>query len=233
MGDRFNQPVVQALRERVSGLCSNPSCRCSTLGPNSDDGKATRVGVAAHITAASPGGPRYDHSLSSQQRASASNGIWLCRICERLIDVDPDKYPPSLLLKWKADAEDESSRNLGVPKKRDVAVPAADYTCLICNTGFATGQTVCKGCRGQIVWGATYQERKSAAVAGMAIAGFPSLWLYSRLGINFLNFDAGIKGLIPFLAALLVSFATGLAGANLVEKYRRKRLPRVYVRTYV
>jgi len=65
------------------------------------------VGVAAHITAASDGGPRYDRNLTPEQRTHISNGIWLCCDCGRLIDSDKEKYKSALLRKWKADKETE------------------------------------------------------------------------------------------------------------------------------
>jgi hypothetical protein len=66
--------------------------------------KAVNVGVAAHITAASPGGPRYDESLPQEERRGASNAIWLCHICAKLIDSDIPRFPTDLLRKWKQDA---------------------------------------------------------------------------------------------------------------------------------
>ena len=60
MRDDFPKPVIEALGKRVAYLCSNPSCRQTTLGPHTDDGTAVNIGVAAHITAASEGGPRFD-----------------------------------------------------------------------------------------------------------------------------------------------------------------------------
>jgi ribosomal protein L37AE/L43A len=46
------------------------------------------IGVAAHISGAAPGGPRYDASMSSEARKSINNGIWLCANCARLVDGD-------------------------------------------------------------------------------------------------------------------------------------------------
>jgi hypothetical protein len=65
------------------------------------------VGVAAHITAASIRGPRYDSNLTTAQRTDISNGIWLCCDCGKLIDSDEAKYTADLLRKWKADKEAE------------------------------------------------------------------------------------------------------------------------------
>lgn len=90
---------------RVANRCSNPSCGRPTSGPHTDSSKSVNIGVAAHITAASAGGPRYDASLTSEERADARNGIWLCGACERLVDRDDPKYTKELLFEWKARAE--------------------------------------------------------------------------------------------------------------------------------
>jgi len=90
---------------RVGVRCSNLSCRKLTTGPRTESSHIINIGVGAHITAASPGGPRYDHSLSSQERESAENGIWLCQNCAKLIDNDAERYPTEVLRRWKATAE--------------------------------------------------------------------------------------------------------------------------------
>lgn len=69
------------------------------------DDEVINLGVAAHITAAAPGGPRYDSSLSADQRKSASNAIWLCQTCAKLIDSDELKYTVEVLKSWKTQAE--------------------------------------------------------------------------------------------------------------------------------
>jgi len=67
---------------------------------------AVNIGVAAHISAAAAGGPRYDTSLSSDERISIRNGIWLCQNCAKLIDNDPERYSSVTLLSWKKGAEE-------------------------------------------------------------------------------------------------------------------------------
>jgi len=84
--------------------CSNPDCRRPTAGPDANGG-STNLGVAAHITAASPGGVRYDSSLTAEQRSDITNGIWLCQVHAKLIDDDELSYPPSALRDWKDTAE--------------------------------------------------------------------------------------------------------------------------------
>lgn len=105
MRDEFPKAVVEILGRRVGFVCSNPSCEQSTSGPHVDDEAAVNIGVAAHITAASPGGPRYDRSLSSEQRRSPSNGIWACQSCAKLIDSDDARFTVAVLNEWKARAE--------------------------------------------------------------------------------------------------------------------------------
>ena len=108
--DDFTQQIKDKLYERVGGKCSNPNCRKETKGPHSNPTKSVSIGVAAHITAASEGGPRYDSEMSSEERRSIENGIWLCSTCAKMIDSDPDAYPVELLRNWKKMAEDEQAR---------------------------------------------------------------------------------------------------------------------------
>lgn len=105
MRDEFAQAVKNALAKRVANRCSSPRCRKTTSGPHSDPGKAVNIGVAAHITAAAPGGPRYDACLSSEARAGAENGIWLCGSCATLVDRDDGRFTKEELHAWKTEAE--------------------------------------------------------------------------------------------------------------------------------
>jgi hypothetical protein len=101
--DGFTRPTIQLLAKRVGHRCSNPDCRKPTSGPG--DGSAVNLGVAAHITAAAPGGARYDPSLSATERADFENGIWLCQQCSRLVDADDSTHETATLREWKAFAE--------------------------------------------------------------------------------------------------------------------------------
>ncbi len=103
--DDFPQSTIAILAKRVAHRCSNPNCRFITTGPHTDQAKAMNVGVAAHIAAASPGGARYDSTLSTAERKDATNGIWLCQKCAKLVDNDPSRYTKAMLLEWKQIAE--------------------------------------------------------------------------------------------------------------------------------
>lgn len=113
--DDFTSDTVTKLGKRVGFLCSNPDCRILTVGPNEVSDRTTNIGKAAHITAASPNGPRYDPDLTSEQRKSIDNGIWLCGNCHDKVDADAVRYPAELLRQWKKDAEDAASNRLGKP----------------------------------------------------------------------------------------------------------------------
>lgn len=92
----FSSKTITTLSRRAGVRCSNPDCRRLTVGSNEIKDKSTIVGVAAHITAASAGGPRFNATLNSAERSSIENGIWLCVNCSTLIDKDKNKFTVEL-----------------------------------------------------------------------------------------------------------------------------------------
>lgn len=117
--DNFKESIKAALRDRVAHRCSNPACRVPTAAPGAGASSVIRCGDAAHITAASPKGPRYDGSLSASERSSIGNGIWLCVVCARKIDQNPEAHPVQLLREWKAWAETAATQEFGKPLLTD------------------------------------------------------------------------------------------------------------------
>jgi hypothetical protein len=113
MRDDFTEDTKRNLAARTNHTCSNPDCRASTSGPQSVSPKALNVGVAGHITAAAPGGPRYDPALTAEQRCHQDNGIWLCQNCGKLVDNDETKYHATLLRAWRTIAEDRALNSIG------------------------------------------------------------------------------------------------------------------------
>lgn len=116
--DDFNVETKELISKRVGVKCSNPNCRQPTSGPSESKLKTINIGVAAHITAASPGGPRYDPSLSSVERRSPDNAIWLCQNCAKLIDNDPERHTQDLLKRWKALSEEGARLDVQNPSIR-------------------------------------------------------------------------------------------------------------------
>lgn len=113
--DEFRAPIKKKLAERVNYHCSDPDCRAPTIGPHTDEEKSTSLGIAAHICAAAPGGPRFDAAMTPTQRKSIRNGIWLCVPCSVKIDRDEARYPATLLRTWKQQAEARALAENGRP----------------------------------------------------------------------------------------------------------------------
>lgn len=104
--DDFTQKTKDILAKRVGYICSNPNCMRMTVGPKQGEAdSALSLGQAAHITAASVGGPKYDKTLTTQERKSVNNGLWLCYSCATLIDRGELYYTKELLHSWKESAE--------------------------------------------------------------------------------------------------------------------------------
>jgi tetratricopeptide (TPR) repeat protein len=112
MRDEFSKKTKETLVKRVGMRCSNPGCRKLTSGPQADSNEAINIGVAAHITAASTEGPRYQPSLSKSERSSIGNGIWLCQNCAKLVDNDPATYTIEKLNNWKTEAEAKATEEI-------------------------------------------------------------------------------------------------------------------------
>lgn len=104
--DNFLPSTIELLAKRSGYVCAYPGCKRMTIA-GSDDRKSgvTMTGVAAHIAAASKKGPRYDSDMSSEERASETNGIWMCQIHGKFIDDNPSKCSVVELRRWKAQHE--------------------------------------------------------------------------------------------------------------------------------
>ncbi len=113
MSDDFSENVKRVLALRVGNTCSNPACRALTSGPQDDPYRSVNLGVAAHITAASLGGPRYDPNLLPEERSAPANGVWLCQNCAKLVDNDRSRFTTESLLEWKRNAETEARDRVG------------------------------------------------------------------------------------------------------------------------
>ncbi|RLA84314.1 MAG: hypothetical protein DRG78_01745 [Epsilonproteobacteria bacterium] len=112
--DNFTKITIETLKSRVASRCSNPSCRVpTTAASNEHQNKINNIGIAAHINAASIGGPRYCKKMTSPERKSINNAILLCSNCSIKIDKDIKKYTKELLLEWKAIAEQTAQEEMG------------------------------------------------------------------------------------------------------------------------
>jgi len=104
--DDFLKPTRRALAARAGWKCSFTGCGKLTIGPSEESPESSAcIGEAAHISAASPGGRRYDGNLTHEERVNISNGIWLCADHAKLIDRDEETYTSDMLRKMKRDHE--------------------------------------------------------------------------------------------------------------------------------
>jgi hypothetical protein len=102
--DNFLESTKILLAKNVGFLCSHPECKRPTIGPALGEEASVSMGEAAHITAAAPGGPRYDPALSSEERRSYANGIWMCRNHAKQVDSDEEHFTVEVLREWKRTA---------------------------------------------------------------------------------------------------------------------------------
>ncbi len=209
--DDFPERTKKILQERVGNRCSNPKCRCLTSGPNAEENKATRIGVAAHITAAAQGGPRYDEALTPEERKSIQNAIWLCQNCAKLIDSDPLQYSVGLLLRWKAHSEELARLELeGAELPPDLE--SEGYYCPYCDTFVKSGKFVCVGCQAEVVYGSTKQEWANDVKSGMSMVALAMLVMFVFLP-NFLSTTFSISTPLFFGANLFVLVVIGFVAS--------------------
>lgn len=146
--DDFKIEVKERLAKRVGMLCSNPGCQRLTSGPATDTDKSVNIGVAAHITAASPGGARYDVSLSEKKRRDIDNGIWCCQNCAKLIDNDAERFTVALLRQWKRLAEDFARQSIEKPKnsvRGERPNPMSNVRCVLIRNSLDFDKTLDSG----------------------------------------------------------------------------------------
>jgi hypothetical protein len=108
----FSATVAAKIAQKAMYVCSNPNCLRMT-GYGTSEGKARTIAEAAHIEPASKKGPRSTGSAPSASAKLESNGIWLCSICHKKIDDDPEWYPSETLRSWKSDHESVIRRIVG------------------------------------------------------------------------------------------------------------------------
>src|SRR3954454_9838313 len=106
MSNREVNPLasqVNILFGKNGGRCAYPECGATlTMDSRSPGDRPRNVGKVAHITAASPDGPRYDASLTSAERRAETNLILLCGTHHDQIDYQPEFHTTEWLKAAKA-----------------------------------------------------------------------------------------------------------------------------------
>lgn len=125
--DDFDKRTIVAVAKRSAFQCA--ICSAFTVGPSAEAPNAvTNVGVAAHIAAASPGGARYDSSMTLKQRSNIENAIWLCQTHAKLIDDDCVEWTSAKLHRTKRDHEQSVRPLIGMPRKAALSLTATQLS---------------------------------------------------------------------------------------------------------
>lgn len=106
----YTTGVMMALAYICGGTCFWPGCRVPVH--IYVDGNPVFNLQVAHICAASPDGPRYEPSMTDQERNGYTNVLLLCQGHHIEVDIlNPDKYSVELLKRWKVDRENDAGRD--------------------------------------------------------------------------------------------------------------------------
>jgi hypothetical protein len=98
----FSAASRKVIADRAGYQCSVLNCGRLTIGPGVGLRQTVNIGIAAHIYAASPGGPRGTGGLSDTERSEPENGIWCCSAHGKSIDSDEGRiFSAPQLRAWK------------------------------------------------------------------------------------------------------------------------------------
>lgn len=109
--DRVPRAQEKVVIARSGDKCAYPGCGIAlTIESQSSGDQPKATGKVAHIAAASPGGPRYDATMTSAQRGSAENLIYLCGPHHDAVDFQLEHHSRQFLLEAKRSHEETVSR---------------------------------------------------------------------------------------------------------------------------
>ncbi|GAB3602504.1 ABC-three component system protein [Microbacterium aureliae] len=100
--DRVPPAQEKVVIARSGNKCAYPGCALNlTIDPKAGGDRPKATGKVAHIAAASPGGPRYDPQMTSEERGSAENLIYLCGPHHDAVDTQLEYHTRAFLLETK------------------------------------------------------------------------------------------------------------------------------------
>lgn len=113
--DNFSNGTRHRLSDQVDHHCVFPGCWTLTSVPRPEGKGRVTVSHAAHVSAASENGPRYNPELTPEQRRALANGANLCATHATLVDRQSDRYPAETIQGWQGAAVETLQRNVGRP----------------------------------------------------------------------------------------------------------------------
>jgi len=113
--DRVSSAQEKVVIARSGNRCAYPDCGLGlTIDPKGSGDQPKATGKVAHIAAASPGGPRYDASMTPAQRGSAANLIYLCGPHHDAVDTQLEYHTLVFLVNAKRSHEEAVARAIRV-----------------------------------------------------------------------------------------------------------------------
>lgn len=133
--DEFSESTKSRLAMRAGYRCSMPGCNQQTIGPSDESPEGViNVGVAAHICAAAPNGPRYAPDMTREQRRGIRNGIWLCATHGQEVDRDVIRFTSERLMDYKEKHEramqSEMNAGRGSFRGADLVALGSELVCI-------------------------------------------------------------------------------------------------------
>lgn len=105
MSDRISSKVQKILCTRSGNRCANPECRKILVVDKTDSDIESLVAQMAHIAGEKEGSPRYDNTMTTKERNSYANLIFVCGNCHKMIDDQPNTYTVEKLHEMKTNHE--------------------------------------------------------------------------------------------------------------------------------
>lgn len=128
---RYTRQTELALAAFSNGRCYYPDCSVPII--MLVEGEPVPNAQRAHIRGRHEGGPRHDRQMTNAERDHYSNLLFLCQAHHNYVDKKhPDRFPPAVLLTWKAARESGSQTGLAAlgqvneERLREIVVEAVE-----------------------------------------------------------------------------------------------------------
>lgn len=209
--------TIKRLYAKSSNRCALPKCNAPIIV------NGIPVGEICHIRARRKKGPRYDPSLTAQDKDAYANLLLLCRTCHKLIDSDPGAYTPELLSEIKQKHEAAGNCEITPEIVRDAALLLGAKKHQRQTSAKASGQGIAIAVGGD-VYAPISVGRKARP---QQTSKYPS---------NAIGADANMAGYIEYLFGLAVDYwknieamTPGRLGKKIKRKFRLKTRTRYHI----
>ena len=109
---QYKRSTIRRLDTLSGNECTAPDCDKPLIAKDAQ----SIISKICHIEAASSDGPRYNPSMTDDERRHYNNLMLLCDECHTIIDnkENEDKYPVELLEEWKANHHSKITQKLQI-----------------------------------------------------------------------------------------------------------------------